>query len=46
MKEKYIIEIRVNDYNRNLGEITDQITKWIGERDGVESVSIRSKDAK
>lgn len=45
MKKKYIIEIKVNDFNRNFGEIIDQIQRWLIERDGVEGVSIRSKDA-
>ncbi len=43
MKKEYIIEIKVNDFNRNFGEITEQITKWLMERDGVEGVFIRSK---
>ncbi len=44
MKKEYIITIRVNDFNRNFGEITDQIQRLLIERDGVECVSIRSKD--
>ena len=44
MKKDYIIEIRVNDHNRNFGEITEQIKNWLINRDGVEGITIRSKD--
>ncbi len=45
MKKEYIIEIKVNDYNRNFGEITDQIKDWLIKVDGIEGLTIRSKDS-
>lgn len=44
MKKEYIIEIKVNDYNRNFGEIADQIQNYLIKIDGVEGLSIRSKE--
>ena len=44
MIKEYIIEIRVNDYNRNFGEITDQIKNWLINRDGIEGLTIRTKE--
>jgi len=36
MEEEYIIKIKLSDRNRNFGEITEQIEKFLKERDGVE----------
>lgn len=44
MKKEYIIEIRVNDNNRNFGEITKGIMKMLITMDGVDGATIRSKE--
>jgi len=44
MKKEYIIEIKVNNNNRNFGEIAKGIMKTLIERDGVEGATIRSKE--
>jgi len=44
MKKEYIIEVRVNDNDRNFGEITKQIMKLLVTMDGIDGATIRSKE--
>jgi len=43
MKQKYIIEMELNDKNRNFGEIVESIINWLGFRDGIKKVKVFSE---